>query len=180
LKSEPGFSFPKIEINGRTVTLNCGGGTMGGGWVDWIWNEAHALVNMDKATVAAVLDAACAMRTLDDVPADILARWSSDAKRADTVTHMLAERDRMDWLRVGMTVKFKPWCQAQGNPIVEAQVTGIDGRRKKIYAGNFSASFRHIDWAATKAANTIKTDVPDQYSPRVVADETTTFLPLSA
>lgn len=55
LVRENGYSYPKVIINGETITLNVSGGG-GKVWTDWIHNGSHTVVNLPIKTVKAIAE----------------------------------------------------------------------------------------------------------------------------
>jgi len=161
---EKGYSYPKVEIGGKLVVLNCSGGTTGdGGWEDWIGPVASTSINLVDFLISAIADnsltvAECNQRGITNV-----IRENED------------ERLRTIWLNLASEAVIRKVINK--SPIGKKLITFnepetvylIQSRygRKQCYvctefgfSSRFRVTYKAIDWMATAAANGMEDLVP--------------------
>lgn len=156
---EKTYSYPKIVVNGQTISLNVGGGG-GGGWTDYIHSEASTSCNLPWKTVLALLEVALAPIVEESVPVN--------------------EKDRKDWIdaAAAKTVKIAPGMKINLDKYVintewdrtyvvhsrskngqQLLLKDADGKDQTIWR----VGRNRIDWTRTAEANGIKIEMPKQF-----------------
>lgn len=177
LLPEKTYSYPKVEIGGQKITLNCSGGGAGT-WTDYISGISHTTTNMPLKTVKAILSNALPKSFFEKQGQVPLLRDSNEGETPEYI----AARERR-WLELVAQNEVRQRIIADVEAGIERKIVldgcswkgehtfftnevlrrvKWDGRKcpakgfvatLKDYYGSCKVKFSQIDWLKTAEAN---------------------------